>query len=58
MGASKEGELHLVMDENVSKPIHAFYLLFLFLFSFKILVGGHCPGVVTNGGNVTHKHFT
>jgi hypothetical protein len=29
---SEEGELHLVMDANVSKPIHAFYLLFLFLF--------------------------
>jgi hypothetical protein len=32
VGASEEGELQLVMDENVSKPIHAFYLLFLFLF--------------------------
>ena len=58
VGASKEGELHLVMDANVSKPIHAFYILFLFAFSFKRLVGGHCPGVVTSGGNVTHKHFT
>ena len=27
-------------------------------FSFKKLVRGHCPGVVTSGGNVTHKHFT
>jgi hypothetical protein len=32
MGASKEGEMHLVMNANVSKPIHAFYLLFLLLF--------------------------
>jgi hypothetical protein len=29
VGASEEGELHLVMDANVSNPIHAFYLLFL-----------------------------
>jgi hypothetical protein len=35
----------------------AFYLSF-FIFSFKIAQGeveGHCPGVVTSGGNVTHK---
>jgi hypothetical protein len=32
MGASEEGEFHLVVDANVSKPIHAFYLLFLLLF--------------------------
>jgi hypothetical protein len=32
VGTSEEGEMHLVMDENVSKPIHAFYLLFLYLF--------------------------
>jgi hypothetical protein len=30
--ASEEGELHLFMDENVSKPIHTFYILFLLLF--------------------------
>jgi hypothetical protein len=35
MGASEEGELHLVMDENVSKSNHAFYLLFLSLFLSK-----------------------
>ena len=46
------------MDANVSKPIHAFLSLFLLFFSFKNLVRGHCPGVVTSGGNVTHKHFT
>jgi hypothetical protein len=45
------------MDANVSKPIHAFYL-YSYLFFFKKLVRGHCPGVVTSGGNVTHKHFT
>jgi hypothetical protein len=32
VGGSEEGEIHLVMDANVSKPIHAFYLLFLLLF--------------------------
>jgi hypothetical protein len=32
VGTSEEGELHLVMDENVSKPIHAFYLFILFIF--------------------------
>jgi hypothetical protein len=58
VGVSEEGELHLVMDENVSKPIHVFYLLFLLFFSFKRIFRGNCPGLVTNGGNVTHKHFT
>jgi hypothetical protein len=57
MGASEECELHLVMDANFSKPIHAFYLLLLLFFSFKRLVRGHFPGMVTSGGNVTHKHF-
>jgi hypothetical protein len=32
VGASEECELHLVMDANFSKPIHVFYLLFLFIF--------------------------
>jgi hypothetical protein len=32
VGASEEGELHLVMDANVSKPIQAFYLFILLLF--------------------------
>jgi hypothetical protein len=58
VGASEKGELHLVMDANVSNPIHAFYLLFFISFSFKRLIGGHCPSVVTSGGNVTHKYFT
>jgi hypothetical protein len=46
-----------VLDANVSKPIHAFYSYFFIAFSFKRLIRGHCPGVVTSGGNVTHKHF-
>ena len=58
VGASEEGEMHLVMDANVSKPIHAFYIFYLIDFSFKILFRGHFPGVVTSGDNVTHKHFT
>jgi hypothetical protein len=45
------------LDANVSKPIHAFYSLFFIAFSFKKLIKGHCLGVVTSGGNVTHKHF-
>jgi hypothetical protein len=32
VGSSEEGEMHLVMDTNVSKPIHAFYIYFLFIF--------------------------
>jgi hypothetical protein len=29
----------------------------LVFFLFKGKVGGHCPGVVTIGDNVRHKHF-
>jgi hypothetical protein len=58
VGASKEGELHLVMDENVSYPIQCLFNFYLIVFSFKIIVGEHFPGVVTSGDNVTHKHFT
>jgi len=32
VAASEEGELHPVMDANVSKPIHAFYSYSLLLF--------------------------
>jgi hypothetical protein len=39
-------------------PFNAFYLFYLISFSFKRLVRRHCPGVVTGGDNVTHKHFT
>jgi hypothetical protein len=28
------------------------------IFLFKRKDGGHCPGVVTRGDSVTHKHFT
>jgi hypothetical protein len=47
VGASEEAELHLVMDANVSKPIHAFYLLFFISFSFKRLIGGLFPSLYT-----------
>jgi hypothetical protein len=57
MGASKEGELHLVMDENVSKSIQCLLSFYLISFSFKRLVRGHCLGVVTSDDNVTHKNF-
>jgi hypothetical protein len=58
MGASIEGELHLVMDVIVSYPIQCVLFFFLFFFLFKRIVGGQCPGVVTSGDSVTHKHFT
>jgi hypothetical protein len=39
-------------------PFNAFFSLCLIAFSFKRIVGGHCPGVVTSGDSDTHKHFT
>ena len=57
MGASIEGELHLIMDASVSYPIQFLFNLCLISFSFKRIAGGHCPGVVTSGDNITHTHF-
>ena len=57
MGASVEGEMHLVMDAIVSYPIQCLLLFVLLLFIFKRIVGGHCPDMVTSGDNITHKHF-
>ena len=57
VGASEEGELHLVMDENVSKPIQCLLPLYLIAFSFKRLVRGHFPSVVTSGDNVNPQAF-
>jgi hypothetical protein len=34
------------------------FIFYLIYFSFNRLVKGHFPGMVTNGDNVTHKHFT
>jgi hypothetical protein len=31
VGASEEGELHLVMDANVSKPIQCLFYIFILL---------------------------
>ena len=54
-----EGELYLSW-------MHFFQahscLLFCILLSFiaffvQELIRGHCPGVVTSGGSVTHKYF-
>ena len=58
VSASEEGKLHLVMDENVSKPIQCHLSFYPIYFSFKILVRGHYPGVVTSGDNVTQENFT
>jgi hypothetical protein len=35
-----------------------FLHFYLIAFSFKRIVRGHYPGVVTGGDSVTHKHFT
>ena len=63
MGASVEGELHLVMDAIVSYPIQCLLFLSLFLLIFFILcfkgrVEGNYPDLVTKGNKVTQKHFT
>jgi hypothetical protein len=58
VGASVEGELHLVMDAIVSYPIQCLLFFVLLLFLFKGKAGGHCPSVVTSGDIITHKHFT
>jgi hypothetical protein len=33
------------------------FIFILYFFLFKKLIRGHCPSVVTSGGNVTHKQF-
>jgi hypothetical protein len=57
VGASIEGELHLSWMQMFPSPFMPFIFI-LFSFSFKKLIRGHCPSVVTSGGNVTQKHFT
>jgi hypothetical protein len=39
-------------------PFNAFFTFYLITFSFKRIVGGHFPSMVTSGDSVTHKHFT
>jgi hypothetical protein len=51
-----------VMDAFFPSPFlplffYSFYLLLFFLFFSQELIRGHCPGVVTSGGSVTHKYF-
>jgi hypothetical protein len=55
VGTSVEDELHLSWMQMFPSPFMPFVF---YCFFFKKLVKGHCPGVVTSGGNVTHKHFT
>jgi hypothetical protein len=56
VGASIEGELHLSWMQMCPSPFMPFIFI-LIAFSFKKIVRGHCPDVVTSGGNVTHKYF-
>jgi hypothetical protein len=46
------------MDASVSYLIQCLLFFVLLFFLFKGKAGGHCPGVVTSGDSVTHKHFT
>jgi hypothetical protein len=59
VGAFVEGELHLSWMQFFPSPFMPFilYSLFFIAFSFKNLIRGHCPGVVTSGDSVTHKYF-
>ena len=57
VGAFVEGELHLSWMQMFPSPLMPFILYFFSFFSFKKLIRGHYPGVLTSGGNVTHKHF-
>jgi len=57
MGASVEGEMDLSWMQKFPSPFIPFIFI-LITFSFKKLIRGDCPDMVTSGGNVTHKHFT
>jgi hypothetical protein len=47
-----------VIDALFPSPFLPFYSFIAFLFLFvQELIRGHCPGVVTSGGSVTHKYF-
>ena len=56
VGVFVEGEMRLSWMQMFPSPFVPFVFI-LIAFSFKKLVRGHCPGEVTSGGNVTHKHF-
>jgi hypothetical protein len=55
VGAFVEGELHLSWMQFFPSPFMPFVSFYCFF--FKEIIRGHCPGVVTSGGNVTHKYF-
>jgi hypothetical protein len=57
VGAFVEGELHLSWMQLFPSPFMPLFFLLYSFFSFKRLIRGHCPGVVTSGGSVTHKYF-
>jgi hypothetical protein len=57
VGASVEGELHLVMDVIVSHPIQCLLLFVLLLFLSKRIAGGHYPGVVTKWMTVSYRYM-
>jgi hypothetical protein len=44
--------------QMLPSPFNALLPFYLIVFSFKKIVVGHFPGVVTSGDSVTHKHFT
>jgi len=54
VGAFVEGKLHLSWMQFFPNPFMPF-ILCSYCFFFNKLIMGHCPGVVTSGGNVTHK---
>jgi hypothetical protein len=56
LGAFVEDELHLSWMQMFPSPFMPFMFI-LYCFFFKKPIRGHCPGVVTSGGNVTLKHF-
>jgi hypothetical protein len=57
VGSSVEGELHLSWMQMFPSLFMPFVFI-LIAFLSRNCFRGHCPGVVTSGGNVTHKHFT
>jgi hypothetical protein len=56
VGAFVKGELHLFWMQFFQAQYMPF-ILYSYCFFFKKLIKGHCFGVVTNGGSVTHKYF-
>jgi hypothetical protein len=57
VGAFVEGELQLSWMQFFPSPNSCLLFFYSYFFFFKKLIKGHCPGVVTSGGSVTHKYF-